>query len=72
MGWTLGYVYDLKLGRWLVLVMPVTFGAAPLPTAEAAGSFVISMARQGHALSIKAMRAVMAGPATKPRKRAKK
>ena len=71
-GWTLSDVYDLKLQRWLIVILPAVFGHPPLATAEAAASYVITLAKQGHALSIKALRMVMAGPIAKTQTKPKK
>ena len=69
-GWLLQHVYDQGLKRWAVMVLPLQFGTAHLPTADAAGAFVVALARQGHTLAIKALRLVMAShaPVTKGKK----
>ena len=69
MGWTLCDVYDSDLERWMIVVMPLTIGQQPMANAEQAGSFVINLARQGHALAVKALQIVMAGHTPKESKK---
>lgn len=66
-GWILSNVYDSQKNRWLVVILPVVLGQAPLFNAAAAASYVIALAKQEHALSMKALKLVMAGPAVKPK-----
>ena len=70
-GWLLSDVYDIRLKRWLVVVLPAAFGRAPLFTAADAAGYVIECAKRGHALSTKALRLVMAGPVVKPKPKTK-
>ncbi|NQW81317.1 MAG: hypothetical protein HQ445_09105 [Polaromonas sp.] len=60
LGWALHHVYDLRLGRWSVAVLPARPGIEPLTSAAHAGAFVVGLARSGNALAVKALRLVMA------------
>ena len=71
-GWKLCDVFDLDLKRWLVLVLPAVIGQSPQYTPAQALKYVIGWAKQGHPLSLKALRLVVNGPAPKPSKRKKK
>lgn len=71
LGWTLSNVYDLRLKRWMVVILPTALGRPPLFTAANAASCVIELAKQNHLLSTKALRLVMAGPAAKPKTKPK-
>lgn len=57
-GWALNTVHDAK--RWRVMILPAFDAATRFDSASNAGTYVVSMARLGHALHIKALRAVMA------------
>lgn len=57
-GWSLHTVHDAK--RWRVMILPAFDAITRFNTAPDAGTYVVSMARLGHALHIKALRAVMA------------
>ena len=72
LGWHLSDVYDLRLKRWVIVILPTAFGHPPLFTAADAASCVINLAKQGHPLSTKALRLVMTGPVVKPKPKGKK
>jgi hypothetical protein len=57
-GWALQHVFDGV--RWIVQALPLRFGAV-FPHAEAAGAYVVRMARLGNPLAIKALRIIMQG-----------
>lgn len=60
-GWTVEHVFDLKLDRWLIAVLPLNIGLPPFPNAEDAALHVINDARNNSALCQKALQLVMVG-----------
>lgn len=59
-GWGLHHVYDMNVSQWVIRVLPVAF-QDPLPHAEAAGAYVVNLARQGQPVALKALRFLMHG-----------
>lgn len=60
-GWSLNHVFDLKSGKWRVMVLG-------MPSAIAAGAFVVDQARTGSPLAQKALQLVMASNQGKKKK----
>ena len=52
-GWELGHVFDLGTSKWSIKILG-------MPSAEIAGAGVVTRARMGDALCLKALRLVMA------------
>ena len=61
-GWGVHDVYDLKAGKWRVMVLG-------LPHAEAASRRVVEQARHGSKLAQKALTLVLHGPPKRKKKR---
>lgn len=59
-GWLLADVFDPRTQKLQPQILPVTF-KAPFARAEHAGTWVVSRARQGDALALKALQLVMQG-----------
>lgn len=59
-GWLLCPVYCLNKKRWQNTILPVEF-KAPFNNASKMGAWVISRARQGDALALKALRLLVQG-----------
>ena len=66
-GWQLCRVYHQEKRRWSVMVLPLRFGTAHLPTADAAGAYVVALARSGQQLAAKALGLVMASHTPPPK-----
>lgn len=67
LGWVVQYVFDLRRDRWTVQILPAQFGP-PFDQADQVGALVVGMARQGNALSVKALRLV-SNPVTRKGKK---
>jgi len=59
-GWLVAEVFDPRTKRLLPQILPVAF-TKPFTTARSAGAWVVSRARQGDALALKALQLVMQG-----------
>ncbi len=59
-GWCIEYVFDCKSDRLNVVILPINF-VKPLHNSYAAAALVVSQARDGNALAVKALRLLQRG-----------